>query len=64
MSLFWIIFIALAAVVLVPLTILFVVGGLALVANMLARGLVWLSREPKDAVQVAPEKTPTVDTSE
>ena len=64
MSVFWIIFIALAAVLIVPLTILFIVGGLALVANVLARGLVWWSSERKDVAPITHEKTPTVDTTE
>jgi len=62
MSIFWIVFIALAAILIVPLTIIFVVGGLALVANVLARVLVWWNRDKagqSDVVPVVPEQTPT-----
>jgi uncharacterized iron-regulated membrane protein len=58
MSIFWIVFIALAAILLVPLTIIFVVGGLALAANVLARVLVWWNRD-EASQPVAPERTPT-----
>jgi len=57
MSIFWIVFIALAAILLVPLTIIFVVGGLALAANVLARVLVWWNRD-EASQPVAPERTP------
>jgi hypothetical protein len=63
MSIFWIVFIALAAILIVPLTIIFVVGGLALVANLLARVLVWWNRDEAsgpDVVPVAPEQTQTL----
>lgn len=64
MSIFWIVLIALGAVLLVLLTIFCVVGGLALVANLIARVLVWWSRdeasEPKATpVPVAPKQTGT-----
>ena len=62
MSIFWIVFIALAAILIVPLIIIFVVGGLALMANVLAHVLVWWSRDEAsqpDVLPVAPKQTPT-----
>ena len=60
MSIFLIVFIALAAILIVPLAIVFVVGGLALLANVLARVLVWWNRDEAsqpDVVPVAAEQT-------
>jgi hypothetical protein len=67
MSIFWIVFIALGAVLLVPLTIFCVVGGLGLAANVMARVLVRWNRGEAcdaDATAVVPKQTQTVETSE
>jgi uncharacterized iron-regulated membrane protein len=63
MTIFLIVFIALAAILIVPLAIIFVVGGLALLANVLARVLVWWKRDEAsqpDVVPVAEEPTQTL----
>jgi uncharacterized iron-regulated membrane protein len=63
MSILLIVFIALAAILIVPLAIIFVAGGLALLANVLARVLVWWKRDEAsqpDVVPVAAEQTETL----
>jgi hypothetical protein len=63
MSIFLIVIIALAATLIVPLAIIFVVGGLALLANVLARLLVWWNGDEAsqpDVVPVAAEQTQTL----